>query len=57
MTSAVTGQDMRSLAFAGAAGVDALLIQTDGKIVAVGAQLDPQNRNIEDLVIARYLGN
>ena len=43
--------------FAGPAGVDALLIQTDGKIVAVGAQLDPQNRNIEDLVIARYLGN
>ena len=48
---------MRSLAFAGAAGVDALLIQTDGKIVAVGGELDPQNRNIEDLVIARYLGN
>ncbi len=48
---------MRSLAFAGAAGVDALLRQTDGKIVAVGGEIDPQNRNIEDLVIARYLGN
>ncbi len=43
--------------FAGGAGVDALLIQTDGKIVAVGAELDPQNRNIDDLVMARYFGN
>jgi uncharacterized delta-60 repeat protein len=43
--------------FAGAAGVDALLIQTDGKIVAVGGMIDPQNRNIDDLVMARYLGN
>ena len=43
--------------FAGPAGVDALLIQTDGKIVAVGAELDPQNRNITDLAMARYFGN
>src|SRR5271167_771816 len=43
--------------FAGAAGVDALLIQTDGKIVAVGGMIDPQNHNIDDLAMARYLGN
>jgi hypothetical protein len=43
--------------FAGSAGVGALLIQTDGKIVAVGGKVDPQNHNIDALVMARCLGN
>jgi len=38
-------------------GVSALLIQTDGKIVAVGGEIDPQNDNILDLTMARYFGN
>jgi uncharacterized delta-60 repeat protein len=44
-------------AFAGSTGVGALLIQTDGKIVAVGGEIDPQNHNIEYLAMARYFGN
>jgi len=38
-------------------GVGALLIQTDGKIVAVGGEIDSQNDNILDLTMARYFGN
>jgi uncharacterized delta-60 repeat protein len=44
-------------AFSGSTGVGALLIQSDGKIVAVGGEIDPQNHNILDLATARYFGN
>jgi uncharacterized delta-60 repeat protein len=39
------------------AAVAGLLIQTDGKIVAVGNVGDPGNRSIVDLSISRYLGH
>jgi hypothetical protein len=34
--------------------VTGLLIQTDGKIVAIGAQIQGQ---LQELFLARYLGN